>query len=408
MQFLIYQVISIRHRRHDTEHHNHDDTQTEEDELMPGYMRRPICAACDRNVKIAASSESLNKKNKSSSSSLSSLNNSGSRRSSISRNTSPQQTMNAKRNKKKVLSVTINSEEEETILLTPTASLSFSLTSDEDDEVDEQGHDKVILTVSPRSLSPSSPIPTRTQMNIPEQSSLVKEDTIQSKEEAPKTAVVTRPIRQNYSHYDKPELMRSIQNDIYESKQRILDTLQREEIKDYENILTTQLQLMDKLECLIQPSLLLPATPEESIQITSWQTKLEYGVARMKWNMSQWMGTVVGTGDIEDQDFDIHGYTKNVVISGVCVTTEPGLLPKSLQKFYKEEDSEVICHKYVIQLSRDNRLSSFQLMDKKDWISDDTTKQCEFSCINDKGPIVKTVRCSTEFGVFERKHHCRR
>lgn len=67
---------------------------------------------------------------------------------------------------------------------------------------------------------------------------------------------------------------------------------------------------------------------ERPLPIASWQTQFEYRLTRFKWNISQWFGTLVGDGQIEEQEFDTLGYTKTVVISGVCVTTEPGLLPK--------------------------------------------------------------------------------
>jgi hypothetical protein len=47
---------------------------------------------------------------------------------------------------------------------------------------------------------------------------------------------------------------------------------------------------------------------------------------RIKWNLSQWMG--IGLGEIRDKDYDDEGRPKNIVISGLCVTTEPGLLPE--------------------------------------------------------------------------------
>lgn len=65
---------------------------------------------------------------------------------------------------------------------------------------------------------------------------------------------------------------------------------------------------------------------------------------------------------------------------------------------------QIICHKYIIKLTRDLRLTQFQLINQEAWKQDDLVDTCEFS-FKHQG---KTKQCQTEFGLFQRRHHCRR
>lgn len=222
-------------------------------------MRRPICAACNRNVKISDSSSSCT-----------------SQKSSI--------------HKREINTSTSSSED-------------------------------IMVMVRTRSNSPTSPIPTR-------RSSGRRFDEL--------------------IHHDNKDRW----NELLIQQQKILEfinmnsdnmmTLSSTEYSpgDETFILETQVELLKRFESFLLLSSFPPQSvtipvpviseneQESSLPIASWQTQFEYGLTRFKWNISQWFGTLVGDGQIEEQEFDTLGYTKTVVISGVCVTTEPGLLPK--------------------------------------------------------------------------------
>ncbi|CEG74933.1 hypothetical protein RMATCC62417_10060 [Rhizopus microsporus] len=115
------------------------------------------------------------------------------------------------------------------------------------------------------------------------------------------------------------------------------------------------------------------------------------------------------TGSIENKDYNRFGYTENVVISGICVTTEPGLLPKKFKKYFYYSKPDIICLKYSFTLNRTLRHSPhFRIREQEEWISD--TDQCEFSFYMDDEYKNRQVhkRCQVEFGLFQRRHHCRR
>ncbi|KAI9487506.1 MAG: hypothetical protein EXX96DRAFT_82081 [Benjaminiella poitrasii] len=144
------------------------------------------------------------------------------------------------------------------------------------------------------------------------------------------------------------------------------------------------------------------------LKTMSWQTKLEYSATRLRWGLCRWVGSfLVGTGNIEEQEYDSLGYPKGITVSGTCVTTELSLLPKSRQKYYKPNHDgkrEIICHKYIINLNREQRLTKFQLLDEKNWVKDASVTKCEFSMKPENG---KAKHCTVEFGLFNRRHHCR-
>ncbi|KAI7900422.1 uncharacterized protein BX663DRAFT_517500 [Cokeromyces recurvatus] len=80
---------------------------------------------------------------------------------------------------------------------------------------------------------------------------------------------------------------------------------------------------------------------------------------------------------------------------------------KSFQKYYKpnhDGSREIICHKYIIRLNREKRLTTFQLLEKGKWAKDTSVTKCEFS-MKDKNE--KTKQCHVKFGLFTRRHHCR-
>ncbi|PHZ15170.1 uncharacterized protein RHIMIDRAFT_85293 [Rhizopus microsporus ATCC 52813] len=147
----------------------------------------------------------------------------------------------------------------------------------------------------------------------------------------------------------------------------------------------------------------------EQEKAPDWQTKLEYDLARFKWSLNQWFGNIVGTGSIGNKAYNRFGYTENVVISGICVTTEPGLLPKKFKKYFYYSKPDIICLKYSFTLNRTLRHSPhFRIREQEEWIPD--TDQCEFSFYMDDEYKNRQVqkRCQVEFGLFQRRHHCRR
>ncbi|KAI7891657.1 uncharacterized protein EV154DRAFT_218861 [Mucor mucedo] len=312
-----------------SETHNH-----EEDDL-PGYMRRPICAACNRNVKISDSSSSVSVS-------------SASQKSSIHKreiNTSP--------------------------------------SSSED----------IMVMVRTRSNSPTSPIPTRRSSGRRLDELMNYEN---NKEKWNELLIQQQKIIE-FVNMDSDNMMMLSSVEYTPGDETLILETQVELLKRFESLLL--------LSSLPVPQLVTTPLPvvdeneqERPLPIASWQTQFEYRLTRFKWNISQWFGTLVGDGQIEEQEFDTLGYTKTVVISGVCVTTEPGLLPKNLQKYYPNR-GQLVCHKYLVHLDRQKRLTLFSLLNNDEWKKDTSVKACEFH--------VNGLNCNIEFNVFHRRHHCR-
>ncbi|GAA5816700.1 hypothetical protein MFLAVUS_010232 [Mucor flavus] len=251
----------------------------------------------------------------------------------------------------------------------------------------------IMTMVRTRSNTPTSPIPTRNSNNysIPEEQ--VEQEQPENLEQWNKLIQQQQRVLEFINH-DQTNMMTLSNTEFNKS--------------DTTNILETQLELLKRFETLLlfSTSHLTPQvnsstneiTVEPELPITNWQTKIEYSITRFKWNFSQLFGTVVGTAQLEEQAFDTLGYTEHIVVSGVCVTTEPGLLPKKLQKYYPNR-GQLIYHKYVIYVSRKQRLDVFTLLHVNQWQKDNLVKQCQFK--------ENTTSCKTEFSLIHRRHHCR-
>lgn len=299
-------------------------------------MRRPICAACNRKVKVTSSSESITIPRSSTSATTSN----NSRRSSIisSSATTHSSTSSSTRKKEENNNIKISTHDERSVA---------------------------------RSYSPTSPIPTRRTPHHPigerrrsstlqELASVEPQSTVVEEEEEDALSLHHPNSSMHQSSSDEEEENNSDKwNQLLSQQQKLLEFMNKDPStmmtlsstkfnkKDETVILETQVELLKRFETALllmtsnqlsppstapvyQPTHTLVdiQSQQQLLPITSWQTQVEFGITKLKWNLSQWFGTLVGTANIEEQDFDILGYTKNVVISGVCVTTEPGLLPK--------------------------------------------------------------------------------
>ncbi|KAG2230708.1 hypothetical protein INT48_003715 [Thamnidium elegans] len=254
-------------------------------------------------------------------------------------------------------------------------------------------NEDIMTMVRTRSNSPTSPIPTRNSNNysIPEEQ--IDQEQPDNLEQWNKLIQQQQKVLE-FINLDQTNMMTLSSTEFNKS--------------DRNDILETQLELLKRFETLLLFSTchLTPQVNsstneiivEPELPITNWQTKIEYNITRLKWNFSQLFGTVVGTAQLEEQAFDALGYTDHIVVSGVCVTTEPGLLPKKLQKYYPNR-GQLIYHKYVIYVSRKQRLDVFTLLHVNQWQKDNLVKQCQFK--------ENIASCKTEFSLIHRRHHCR-
>ncbi|KAF1802333.1 hypothetical protein FB192DRAFT_1377627 [Mucor lusitanicus] len=471
-------------------------------------MRRPICAACNRNVKVTSSSESTTAAAVALVSKSHSTANS-SRRSSVSTTaTTPSSKGHDGTNKKRTVARSKSSHTDHgAVAATPhlvsaTSSLStvgshHSIHSMMSSSSSSSGsnHGNAHLPGGPthrvlRSHSPTSPIPTRRRSK--KKSTLISnpptnttEPCCSSAETTSTAIVVQRPSHQliekwsqllsqqqrllatlggNTINAEEDEELNSIQHNItklvtsnQEQYETVLLETQAKILQKFTLLMMQQQQQQQQRDALLflsssstsafgvsgsaasmtpiniynttsspppisshhqdhvlpSSTLSAAASAASAVQSCNWQTKLEYGVTRFKWNMSQWIGSLVGTGDIEEQDFDALGYPQNVIISGICVTTEPGLLPKGLQKYFQpyQQPDQVICHKYMIHLTRASRLTKFQLLDPSEWVQDEHASKCQFQIQDNSTGHASSIKrikyCHVEFGVFQRRHHCR-
>lgn len=214
--------------------------------------------------------------------------------------------------------------------------------------------------VRTRSQSPTSPIPTRghnrsvlgcsaeDQVIIEEpeemdeeEAQIVSAEGVVSTEEA---QVVIADEEQQQTKEDNVALWNKLlqhQKNVVEfinhDQETMITLSNTTETNDTRVILEAQVELLKRFETMLLLSRMTPPqvsastneiTVEPKLPITSWQTKIEYSLTQFKWNLSQWFGTIVGTAQLEQKAYDSFGNTDDIIISGVCVTTEPGLLPK--------------------------------------------------------------------------------
>ncbi|KAG1177370.1 hypothetical protein G6F70_002756 [Rhizopus microsporus] len=202
---------------------------------------------------------------------------------------------------------------------------------------------------------PSSPIPTSTKEKLiqeEDEEERWKQSFLKQQEK------ILRTLLSNHHHINDYELMK-LQSQVLQLKNHTNTTM--DHILDMQTNILTKLTLVLNDPSPSQPpnapaSPLVPSSfsspplllssplalnSDESMieqeKAPDWQTKLEYDLARFKWSLNQWFGNIVGTGSIENKDYNRFGYTENVVISGICVTTEPGLLPKNKKNGYQTQ-----------------------------------------------------------------------
>lgn len=377
-------------------------------------MRRPICAACNRNVKVTSSSESTTAGAAAGVSLVSKSHSTAnsSRRSSISTTATTTSKGQDGNNKKRTVARTKSTRSDQGAatphLVSATSSLStvgsnHSIQSMMSSSSSGSNHSNANLQGGPthrvlRSHSPTSPIPTRRRTKKTSALTNPLANTTEPCSAETTTTIVRKPSHQLIEKWSQllsqqQQLLATIggknmnaDDDELNSIQQNITKLVTSNQEQYETVLLeTQAKILQKFTLLMmqkqqqqqqkdallflssstsafgvsgsaasitpvniynttQPPTAttsssthqdrLPASPSaaaasaSAVQSCNWQTKLEFGVTRFKWNMSQWLGSLVGTGDIEEQDFDALGYPQNVIISGICVTTEPGLLPK--------------------------------------------------------------------------------
>ena len=78
---------------------------------------------------------------------------------------------------------------------------------------------------------------------------------------------------------------------------------------------------------LIQPQ------SDDNEQDKPWSEIVEDTVSQIRWNVSQWVGGGVGTGQIVKCEIGADGLMSTIIVAGTGVTTEPRLLPK-VNKYY--------------------------------------------------------------------------
>ncbi|KAI8360732.1 hypothetical protein EDC96DRAFT_513254 [Choanephora cucurbitarum] len=76
-------------------------------------------------------------------------------------------------------------------------------------------------------------------------------------------------------------------------------------------------------------------------------------------------------------------------VEGICTTTETSLIPE------KYSNQDLHAYRYTLNLTHQDRKEKFVLKPSDQWQPDGEVSQCQHAS------------CSTRFGVFQRKHHCR-
>ncbi|KAI8972056.1 hypothetical protein BDF20DRAFT_718506 [Mycotypha africana] len=383
-----------------------------DEENLPSYMRRPICAACNRNVKVVSSSETTTSTTQSQHQPHNSASNSSgsSRRSSVSATATTTNNRRRTANHGNKVAATSFSTTSSTATIHSDSSSSHGRCDTSNSCSRPRKHTTAAATMSttPASASisnknhssssslnrrgaqsPTSPIPTVVHHHKKKKkNALIAETMTDTNDNSLQRQMVlstaTEAVGEDKWKYllaQQQVLLTTLLRDENEdeedknTRQLLLHLSSsnhtKRQQKQYETILLeTQIKILQKLTQLIQnrpsPSydncfgLNLQSSrfnyqynkntaSNEAVNVmvahnqsnhsatamsTSWQTKIEYSLAKFRWGVSQWLGNLVGTGDIENQAYDALGYPEQVTITGVCVTSEPALLPKVNYYYY--------------------------------------------------------------------------
>ncbi|CAO3702966.1 unnamed protein product [Rhizopus stolonifer] len=148
-------------------------------------------------------------------------------------------------------------------------------------------------------------------------------------------------------------------------------------IDDCRALLVQQQQLLDKLQQLVQDN-----TAPEPVALPP--PRLE------KTTMQKMKDALVNPTGVTE--LVVRKNKKETIISvqGVCETIEASLVP------YKLEKKNIYHFQYQLDISWLDRLDKFVLLSQKQWQKDDQVKSCQFKA------------CCNQFGLLQRKHHCRR
>ncbi|KAI9497018.1 hypothetical protein BDB00DRAFT_868852 [Zychaea mexicana] len=147
-----------------------------------------------------------------------------------------------------------------------------------------------------------------------------------------------------------------------------------------------------------------------------WSEIVEDTVSQIRWNVSQWVGGGVGTGQIVKCEVGPDGLMSTIIVAGTGVTTEPRLLPKHLMQKQQQQqqqhrpDISVYYHQYILYIEREDRKRHFTLMPSAQWVQDDQVKCCQFSYTDDSSSSSSPsthIQCKSGFDWLARRHHCR-
>ncbi|KAG0168764.1 hypothetical protein DFQ28_004313 [Apophysomyces sp. BC1034] len=122
-------------------------------------------------------------------------------------------------------------------------------------------------------------------------------------------------------------------------------------------------------------------------------------VQKTRWEAGMMFGGGVGAGRlIHAFEGRLHGM--EMIIAGVGTAPEESSAvgqPFGRSGFRR--------HRYVLRLLPEDRQRLFVLLPKHHWVRDEQADRCQ---LKHRREMEEESRCSTVFGLFERRHHCRR
>ncbi|KAI8333150.1 hypothetical protein BC941DRAFT_435223 [Chlamydoabsidia padenii] len=192
-------------------------------------------------------------------------------------------------------------------------------------------------------------------------------------------------------------LASTVQEQFYEREKHY-----QERLKEFDAAGQRQSIMLDTLDQLVTDM------DAKSTQSSTSLVKSASFVHKARWNVGMLFGSDVGTGDIIYSAKK--GFEMIVSGSGIIVDdNDSAAITRSNQNCIytttklSSQHTTMTLYRYQLHLTTQDRIKLFVLLPKHQWIPDLFVDQCQH---NEDSPLSK--QCTTQFNLFQRKHHCRR
>ncbi|RCH84625.1 hypothetical protein CU097_005498 [Rhizopus azygosporus] len=162
----------------------------------------------------------------------------------------------------------------------------------------------------------------------------------------------------------------------------------RSQIKECKALIVQQKELLDRLEELVFEE---ENHHEQQVMLKQPTTSIDQS-SRLLRKFKDSLVKPTGLTQLVIRQNKLKKKDTIISIQGICETKESSLIPNKLLS----EKKSVYYFQYALDIHHHDRLTKFTLLPSSQWKKDEQVHQCQFK------------PCSTQFGLFERRHHCRR